>query len=71
MSPVSYTHLDVYKRQPLYQSMGFRVFGRPFYSDWFDDRKTGLMSIPIIYDFVKPGRAFAAAPQEEEEVLVW
>ncbi|MBN8420161.1 MAG: GNAT family N-acetyltransferase [Verrucomicrobia bacterium] len=56
---------------PLYQSMGFRVFGRPFYSDWFDDRKTGLMSIPIIYDFVKPGRAFAAAPQEEEEVLVW
>ncbi len=61
---------------PLYQSMGFRVFGKPFYSDWFDDRKTGLMSIPIIYDFVKPGGVPpVAAPQsqqhEEEEVLVW
>ncbi|MCX6847517.1 MAG: GNAT family N-acetyltransferase [Verrucomicrobia bacterium] len=61
---------------PLYQTMGFRVFGKPFYSDWFDDRKTGLMSIPIIYDFVKPGGVPAVAvppPQqhEEEEVLVW
>ncbi|MHB1081493.1 MAG: GNAT family N-acyltransferase [Prosthecobacter sp.] len=61
---------------PLYQSMGFRVFGKPFYSDWFDDRKTGLMSIPIIYDFVKPGhvpKVVVPQPQqhEEEEVLVW
>lgn len=61
---------------PLYQAMGFRVFGKPFYSDWFDDRKTGLMSIPIIYDFVKPSSAPTVAvprPQqhEEEEVLVW
>lgn len=61
---------------PLYQTMGFRVFGKPFYSDWFDDRKTGLMSIPIIYDFVKPSSAPTVAvprPQqhEEEEVLVW
>ncbi|MDI1311763.1 GNAT family N-acyltransferase [Prosthecobacter sp.] len=57
---------------PLYQTMGFRVFGKPFYSDWFDDRRTGMMSIPIIYDFVKPARAAAVVvPQEEEEVLVW
>lgn len=56
---------------PLYQAMGFRVFGKPFYSDWFDDRKTGMMSIPIIYDFVKPTHAPAPAPQTEEEVLVW
>jgi predicted GNAT family N-acyltransferase len=55
---------------PLYQAMGFRVFGKPFYSDWFDDRKTGLTSIPIIYDFVKPSSP-AAPAQEEEEVLVW
>lgn len=65
------------KLLPLYQSMGFRVFGRPFYSDWFDDRRTGLMSIPIIYDFVKtaPVSSTAAAQplqkDEEEEVLVW
>lgn len=52
---------------PLYQLMGFRVFGRPFYSDWFDDRNTGLMSIPIIYDFP----AAKAVPEAEEEVLVW
>ena len=58
---------------PLYQTMGFRVFGQPFYSDWFDDRKTGLMSIPIIYDFVKPARAVAVPQPQlvEEEVLVW
>ena len=60
---------------PLYQSMGFRVFGKPVYSDWFDDRKTGLMSIPIIYDFVKPGGVPTVAvprpQQHEEEVLVW
>ena len=58
---------------PLYKTMGFRVFGKPFYSDWFDDRKTGLMSIPIIYDFVKPARAVAVPQpmQVEEEVLVW
>ncbi|MCF7789021.1 MAG: GNAT family N-acetyltransferase [Prosthecobacter sp.] len=56
---------------PLYQAMGFRVFGRPFYSDWFDDRNTGLMSIPIIYDFVKAPRAVMAAAQPEEEVLCW
>lgn len=64
------------KLLPLYQSMGFRVFGRPFYSDWFDDRRTGLMSIPIIYDLPKPARAVASVSQpqkqeEEEEVLVW
>lgn len=55
---------------PIYRSLGFRVFGKPFYSDYFDDRKTGLMSIPIIYDFVKPA---PVVPQktEEEEVLVW
>jgi hypothetical protein len=51
---------------PLYQMMGFRVFGSPFYSDWFDDRNTGLMSIPIIYDFIASSHS---AP--EEEVLVW
>ncbi|WP_395736529.1 GNAT family N-acyltransferase [Prosthecobacter sp.] len=57
---------------PLYKMLGFRVFGRPFYSDYFDDRRTGLMSIPIIYDFVKPAKAPAVpAAQEEEEVLVW
>ncbi len=52
---------------PLYKLMGFRVFGSPFYSDWFDDRNTGLMSIPIIYDFpeAKP------VPKPEEDVLVW
>lgn len=51
---------------PLYQVMGFRVFGRPFYSDWFDDRNTGLMSIPIIYDF-------SPMPKKvpDEEVFVW
>lgn len=53
---------------PLYKSLGFRVFGKPFYSDYFDDRKTGLMSIPIIYDFVQ---AAPAAKADEEEVLVW
>jgi predicted GNAT family N-acyltransferase len=56
---------------PLYKSMGFRVFGKPFYSDWFDDRKTGLMSIPIIYEFVKSTHAVPVVPQPEEEVLVW
>ena len=60
---------------PLYKSMGFRVFGKPFYSDWFDDRRTGLMSIPIIYDFVRPASALvrnASAPvPQEEDVLVW
>ena len=29
------------------------------------------MSIPIIYDFVKPTHAPAPVPQIEEEVLVW
>jgi predicted GNAT family N-acyltransferase len=56
---------------PLYKSMGFRVFGKPFYSDWFDDRKTGMMSIPIIYDFVKPARAVVPQQGPEEEMLVW
>ncbi len=59
---------------PLYKTMGFRVFGRPFHSDWFYDRETGDTSIPIIYDLVKPARpvVVAARPQpEEEEVLVW
>jgi predicted GNAT family N-acyltransferase len=56
---------------PLYKSMGFRVFGRPFHSDWFYDRETGDSSIPIIYDFVKSTRAVVAIPQPEEEVLVW
>lgn len=56
---------------PLYQSMGFRVFGKPFYSDWFDDRRTGLMSIPIIHDLVKPARVAAVVPEHEEELLVW
>ena len=57
----------------LYQSMGFRVFGRPFYSDWFYDRETGDSSIPIIYDVAKPARAVAAPQPQlvEEEVLVW
>ncbi len=54
---------------PLYRSLGFRVFGKPFYSDYFDDRRTGLMSIPIIYDFVQP--APVVQQQVEEEVLVW
>lgn len=52
---------------PLYKLMGFRVFGRPFYSDWFDDRRTGLMSIPIIYDFPPPSQT---SPQDDE-ILVW
>ncbi len=58
---------------PLYKTMGFRVFGKPFYSDWFDDRNTGLMSIPIIYDLVQPARAVAFPQPQlvEEEVLVW
>jgi len=47
---------------PFYQSMGFRIFGKPFYSDWFDDKAKQDPSIPIIYDF---------APIPEEEVLVW
>ncbi|WP_395752885.1 GNAT family N-acyltransferase [Prosthecobacter sp.] len=55
---------------PLYKLLGFRVFGRPFYSDYFDDRRTGLMSIPIIYDFVKPAPP-AAVEEKEEEVMVW
>ncbi len=57
---------------PLYRTMGFRVFGQPFHSDWFYDRETGDTSIPIIYDLVKPTRAAAPMPQfEGEEVLVW
>lgn len=63
---------------PIYQSMGFRVFGKPFYSDYFDDRRTGLMSIPLIYQFAKPKPVVAAvsAPSyssagDDEEVLVW
>ncbi len=47
---------------PFYQAMGFRIFGKPFYSDWFDDKARQDPSIPIIYDF---------APLPEEEVLVW
>jgi len=47
---------------PLYQAMGFRIFGKPFYSDWFDDKAKQDPSIPIIYDF---------APSLEEEVFVW
>jgi len=47
---------------PLYQAMGFRIFGKPFYSDWFDEKNTNDPSIPIIYDY---------APSIEEEVLVW
>lgn len=63
---------------PLYKTMGFRVFGRPFYSDYFDDRRTGLMSIPIIYRFPKkavapqPAAQAASAPsQADDELLVW
>jgi predicted GNAT family N-acyltransferase len=61
------------KLLPLYMSMGFRVFGKPFHSDWFYDRETGDTSVPIIYDVVKSTRAVAVPqPQhEEEEVLVW
>jgi predicted GNAT family N-acyltransferase len=47
---------------PLYQAMGFRIFGKPFYSDWFDDKAKQDPSIPIIYDF---------ATALEEDVLVW
>ena len=56
---------------PLYRSLGFRVFGKPFYSDYFDDRKTGLLSTPIIYDFVKPAPVVRQKVEAEEEVLVW
>lgn len=60
----------------LYRSMGFRVFGKPFYSDWFYDFENGDSSIPIIFDIVKPSHAIAThgnlcQDQEEEEVLVW
>lgn len=50
---------------PIYQSMGYRVFGKPFYSDWFDEKDKQDPSIPIILKFDSQ-----VAPQEEE-ILVW
>lgn len=49
---------------PIYRSMGYRVFGKPFYSDWFDEKEKGDPSTPIILDLTK------IAP-EDEEVLAW
>ena len=40
--PVSYTHLDVYKRQPLHMDLSIREYIRRFWPDYIIHRKYAL-----------------------------
>lgn len=49
---------------PIYQQLGYKIFGAPFWSDWFN-RETHHLCVPLQRDMAD---LIAAA---EEEVLPW
>ena len=48
---------------PIYLRMGFRIFGKPFISDWFDD---DIPKTPIILNM-----SDLAGKRETEDTMVW